>query len=437
LERVDMTPDQEAELTRRQLLIRGAGIAGAAGAASILGPTGIARAATAVAPAALPPPDQSGIEHIVVLMMENRSFDHMLGWLPGANGIQDGLSFLDQNGVLQPTTHLTEFQGCGHPDPDHSFAGGRIQLDGGACDGWLWGNNDEFSIGYYTASDLPFYGQAAPYWTAFDQYHAAIMAETYPNRFYQHCAQTDRIHNSQVGVTTLPSIWDELDAAGISHAYYYTDVPFTAIWGSKYLSFTHPFSQFVTDCQNGTLPAVSYLDPKFIDEGSGTSADDHPHSDIRAGQSFLNIVYYLITHSPNWPNTVFVINYDEWGGFFDHVAPPLATDTDPNGRLRGFRVPALMISPFARRHYVGHKLYDHTSVLKMIEWRYGLNPLTARDAAARNIAEVLNFNHPDLTAPVYSVPNVVGQACPTTDQSEFADWKGVRDLAVRSGFRLP
>ena len=433
-----MTPDQEAELTRRQLLIRGAGIAGAAGAASVLGPAAIARAATGATPSALPPPDQSGIEHIVVLMMENRSFDHMFGWLPGADGQQDGLSFLDKDGVLQPTTHLTEFQGCGHPDPDHSFAGGRIQLDGGACDGWLWGNNDEFSIGYYTASDLPFYGPAAPYWTSFDHYHAAIMAETYPNRLYQHCAQTDRIHNSEgPAPTTLPTIWDELATAGISHAYYYSDAPFTALWGSKYLSFTHPFTQFVSDCANGTLPAVSYLDPKFIDEGTGTSVDDHPHADIRAGQSFLNIVYHLITHSPNWPNTVFVINYDEWGGFFDHVPPPLATDSNPNGQLRGFRVPALMISPFARRNHVAHNLYDHTSVLKMIEWRYGLSPLTQRDATARNIAEVLNFNHPNLAAPVFSVPTVVGQACPTTDPSEFADWKSMRDLAVRSGFRLP
>jgi phospholipase C len=265
------------------------------------------------------------------------------------------------------------------------------------------------------------------------------MAETFPNRLYQHSAQTDRIHNNQgPSPTTLPTIWDRLAAAGVSHAYYYSDAPFTALWGTKYLPMSRPFSQFVTDCENGTLPAVSYLDPKFIDEGTGTSVDDHPHADIRAGQAFLNIVYYLITHSPNWANTVFMINYDEWGGFFDHVPPPLAVeDTNPNGRQRGFRVPALMISPFARRQYVAHHIYDHSSVLRMIEWRWGLGPLTARDAQARNIAEVLNFNHPNLAAPVFDVPIFVGSACPTADPAEFADWRGLRDQAERSGFRLP
>jgi phospholipase C len=420
-------------LTRRTLLQLMGASAGLAITGSELLPQTAASAA-----AARFPHGSNGVEHVVVLMMENRSFDHFLGWLPGADGKQAGLSFLDKDGVAQPTTHLTEFQGCGHPDPDHSFAGGRIQLNGGACDGWLLGNNDEYSIGYYTASDFPFYGNAAPGWTVCDRYFAAIMAETYPNRFYQHCAQTDRLHNSEGPVpSTLPTIWDKLAAANVSHSYYYTDVPFTALWGSTYTSITHPLSQFATDCVNGTLPAVSYLDPKFVNEGTGTSADDHPHADIRAGQSFLNYIYYLITHSPNWKDTVFVINYDEWGGFFDHVPPPLARDSNPNGRLRGFRVPCTVISPLAKRNHVAHRVYDHTSILKMIEWRWGLSPLTKRDAFARNLAEVLSFGHANTEAPVYQVGNFVGTACPAADPAEFADWKGLRDLAVRSGFRLP
>ena len=124
-----MTPDQEAaELTRRDLLIRGAGIAGAAGAASMLGGSAIARAATTLAAPALPKPRKSGIEHVVVLMMENRSFDHFLGWLPKARGVQAGLSYVDENGATHRTAHLTDFQGCAHPDPDHSYEGGRIAV---------------------------------------------------------------------------------------------------------------------------------------------------------------------------------------------------------------------------------------------------------------------------------------------------------------------
>jgi phospholipase C len=432
------TPDEEsAELTRRQLLIRGAGLAGTAGAVSLLGSSAIARAAGVLAPSILPPPEQSGIEHIVVVMMENRSFDHFLGWLPGADGKQDGLQYVDSNGVTHSTAHLTEFQGCGHPDPDHSWEGGRIEYADGACDGFLKTANDEYSIGYYTSDDLPFYGNAARYWTVCDRYFAAIMAETYPNRFYMHGAQTDRLHNGDgTNPTTIPTIWDRLADAKLSHKYYYSDVPFTALWGSKYLHFSDPFSTFITDCGSGRLPKVSFVDPRFLGEGQGTSGDDHPHADIRVGQDFLNQVYNAITTSPAWKRTVLVINYDEWGGFFDHVPPGLARDANPFCRLRGFRVPALVISPFARRNHVAHRVYDHTSILKMIEWRWGLQPLTLRDAHARNLAEVLDFGGRNLDAPSWDVPPAVGEACPTVDPSEFTDWLAIRDQAVRAGFAL-
>ncbi|MDQ1535063.1 MAG: phospholipase [Actinomycetota bacterium] len=434
-----MTPDQEAaELTRRDLLIRGAGLAGAAGAASLLGGSAIARAATNLATPTLPPPGQSGINHVVVVMMENRSFDHMLGWLPNADGTQAGLSFVDEFGVRRPTARLAGFQGCGHPDPDHSYEGGRVQYNNGACDGFLLGRNDQYAIGYYTDDDLPFYGNAAPYWTTCDRYFAAIMAATYPNRFYMHSAQTDRLHNGDLGGTTLPTIWDRLAAKGVSHKYYYSDVPFIALWGSTYTDIAHRYDEFLADCESGDLPSVSFLDPRFINEGAGTAGDDHPHSDIRVGQAFLNQVYEAITNSPAWKHTVFVITYDEWGGFFDHVPPGLARDANPAARLRGFRVPAIVISPYAKRYHVAHRTYDHTSILKMIEWRWRLQPLTLRDAHARNIAEVLDFTHPpDKHAPRWDVPSRIGLPCPTTDPSEFIDWTNIRDKAVRAGFRLP
>ena len=107
---------------------------------------------------ALPPPSRSGIEHIVVVMMENRSFDHFLGWLPNADGRQEGLTYLDATGTAHSTHPLApDFTGCSHPDPDHSYAGGRVQYDGGAMDGFLRsGANDEYSIGFYVEEDRPF-----------------------------------------------------------------------------------------------------------------------------------------------------------------------------------------------------------------------------------------------------------------------------------------
>jgi phospholipase C len=110
---------------------------------------------------------------------------------------------------------------------------------------------------------------------------------------------------------------------------------------------------------------------------------------------------------------VLVFNFDEWGGFFDHVPPQNAPDVEPAYTLRGFRVPCLIVSPWSRRGYVGTNIYDHTSVLKMIEWRWNLEPLSARDSAAANIAEVLDFNSPNLNAPQYMVLGPYTAPCET------------------------
>jgi phospholipase C len=391
----------------------------------------------------LPPADLSGIEHIVVLMMENRSFDHMLGWLEGADGRQRGLTYLDASGVLHATYHLApDFQGCGHSDPDHSYEGGRVEYNGGACDGWLRaGNNDTYAIGYYTKKDLPFYSGAATRWTACDRYFSAILAGTFPNRIYQHAAQTDRLANT-FDLCTLPTIWDRLAAAGLDGRYYFSDVPFLALWGSRYAPISHRFTTFLADAAAGTLPHVSFVDPRFLGEQEGLSNDDHPFADIRNGQDFLNQVYAAVTRSPAWPNTVLVINYDEWGGFFDHVPPPAgpipAADQAAGNQdgLFGFRTPCLVISPFARREYVSHRVLDHTSVLKMIEWRWGLSPLTARDTTATNLAEVLQFQAPGLSAKQLAVPTgPFGQLC-ATGAATIAEeeWGPLLQMAADSGW---
>ncbi len=424
-------------LTRRHFL---ATAALAAAGATVLGSSTVPSGSPAHATTVLPDPAYCGIDHVVVVMMENRSFDHLLGWLPGADGKQRGLTFIDRYGIPHTTFHQTAYASCGYSDPDHSYEGGRIELNGGRCDGWLRaGTNDPLSISYFTQPDLAFLGQAAPAWTACDRYFSAMMAETYPNRFYQHAARTDRIHNS-TALSSLPTIWDSLAAAGLTGRYYFGDVPFTALWGTRYLSISRPFDEFLLDAAAGQLPQVSFIDPRFEDENSGTSQDDHPHADIRAGEAFLNQVYTALTSSPNWANTLLVINFDEWGGFFDHVAPQRAPDVSGQTALRGFRVPALIISPRARRGYVDSTVYDHTSVLKAIEWRWGLPALTPRDANANNIIQALDFTTPpDLSAPAFSVPQFVAAACPgdTVPGTEAGEWSDLKELAISLGWSLP
>jgi phospholipase C len=366
--------------------------------------------------AVLPRPELSGIEHVVVVMMENRSFDHLLGWLPNANGRQAGLVYLDNNGEPQPTHRLSYFVGCSHPDPDHSYAGGRSEYDGGKMDGWLrTGSNNSFCIGYYEEKDLPLFGTLARNFTTLDNYFPSILSSTFPNRVFQHAAQTDRLSNT-FDLSTLPTIWDRLLAAGINCRYYFSNVPFLALWGLTYVGISALYERFKADAAGGSLPAVSLVDPWFTILDDGTGNDDHPHADLRKGESFLRDVVTTLASSPQWKSTILVINRDEWGGFFDQAVPPrvIAPNTvDPdlvNGRaLLGCRVPTLIVSPFARGNpaepRINSLLYDHTSVLKLIEWRWGLAPLTARDASneVANLAYALNFTTQDSSLPALPV----------------------------------
>ena len=137
---------------------------------------------------------------------------------------------------------------------------------------------------------------------------------------YQHAAQTDRITDSTT-ISTLPTIWDELSAAGVDGRYYFIGVPFLALWGAKHIPISQTFPQFLMDCITNNLPSVAYLDPRFLGEEQGRSGDDHPHADIRNGEFFVWTVYEAATRSPGWTHTVFIFTFDEWG-FFDHVPHP-------------------------------------------------------------------------------------------------------------------
>ncbi len=361
----------------------------------------------------LPNPNRSGIEHIVVVMMENRSFDHLLGWLPNADGMQAGLTYVAADGTAHDTTPLApDYMGCTHPDPDHSWVGGRVEYDGGAMDGWLRaGMNDSYAIGYYEETDRPFFNALARNYTTCDRFFASIMAETYPNRIFQHAAQTDRLTNT-LDISTLPTIWDRLAEHDVSAKYYFSDVPFLLLWGARYTSITRPYAEFLADAAAGTLPKVAFVDPRFIDDATGTSGSDHPHADIRVGDAFLEDTFEAVKNGPDWGSTVFIVTYDEWGGFFDHVAPPRAVapnDVDPDlvdGRaLLGMRVPTVVASPFTRGDpndpRIVSSVFDHTSILKLIEWRWHLRPLTLRDGSADvgNLATAFNFETPDASVP--------------------------------------
>src|SRR5919201_5019600 len=222
--------DDEA-LRRREFLQRTAIAGGLAAtlATALPANTLVAEAARAQRRAHLPSPRNLPIDTFVVLMMENRSFDHYLGWLPGADGRQAGLEFTDANGQTLETRRLApDWQGCGHPHPHHSWAGGRTQFNGGRCDGFLRsGDNDAFAISYYAKGDLGFIQDAAQAFTTFDRFHCSLMGSTLPNREYMHSGQSYGMRdNTLPGPPGFPdtTIFAALDKAGISNRYYYNDV---------------------------------------------------------------------------------------------------------------------------------------------------------------------------------------------------------------------
>ncbi len=418
--------DSDEALRRRDFLQRAAVAGGlAAGMAGVLSPDTILAQATKRARTPVPDPRNLPIDTFVVLMMENRSFDHYLGWLPGADGRQGGLVYRDAAGGAHSTHRLTpDFQGCAHPDPDHSWEGGRAQLDGGRMDGFLRsGENDSFSIGYYEEQDLPFMPAVARAFTTFDRFFCSLLASTYPNREYMHAAQSYGMLDNTIPLASggFPdtTIFAALAAKGVSSRYFFTDIPVSALWGVPGLARSGQVQEYYERCATGTLPALSFVDPAFAGEEQGTSGDEHPHGDVRLGQAFMADVVHAFMESPQFKRGALFIVYDEWGGFFDHVRPPRVPDERSNRDLdrdfgqMGMRIPAVLVSPYARRGCVDHNIYGFESILKLIRYRYGLSPLSVRDRYARNIARSFDFE----SKPNYDIPSlpdppqVVGHSC--------------------------
>jgi phospholipase C len=446
--------DHDGYLRRREFLQRTAVAAGLAATAGLtLGPdTLIAEAARVQRRAPLPKPRDLPIDTFVVLMMENRSFDHFAGWLPGADGKQDGLSYVDDDGKTYQTHPLApDYQGCAFHDPDHSWDGGRAQLNGGKCDGFLKGANDVYAIGYYVEQDIPFLATAARAFTLCDRFFCSILTSTFPNRGYMHAAQSyGAVDNSFPPQLGYPSgfpdttIFAALSAKGIANRYFFVDEPISALWGQAGIDRSSRVEEYYQRCADGTLPALSFVDPSFANEGGGTSGDQHPHRDIRTGDAFMSDVVHAFMESPQWNRGALFIVYDEWGGFFDHVAPPRvaddrnALDVNKDYGQMGFRIPAVIVSPYARRGHVSHAQWGFESILKMIRYRFGLAPLTRRDAYARNIARAFDFaskanlDPPNLPDP----PNVASPPCPSSPGSARArrDNRSLRPWLDRLGF---
>ena len=378
----------------------------------------------------LPSPRNLPIDTFVVLMMENRSFDHYLGWLPGADGRQAGLTYVDGAGQRAPDARGSRptSRAATHPDPDHSWEGGRAQVNGGAMDGFLRsGDNDDFSIGYYAEEDLPFLGHAAKAFTTYDRFFCSLLASTYPNREYMHAAQSyGKIDNSlpEAGFQDQgfpdTTIFAALRQGAASTAATSSTTSRSPRCGAQPgLARSSRVDEYYQRAAPGRCRRCRSSTRRSLNEGGGTSGDEHPHGDIRAGQAFMSDVVHAFMESPQWKRGALFIVYDEWGGFFDHVRPPRVPGHPqrPRPRTRTSARWASGSRPWRSRRTCGaatstHSIYGFESILKMIEYRFGLEPLTRRDAYAQNIARSFDFG-------VEAAPRAP-RRCPTRRRSRGA-----------------
>jgi phospholipase C len=377
------------------------------------------------------------IEHVVVLMMENHSYDNILGMLgrgrgqrPRGDGFtlgSDGLPTATNpypNGQLQRAFHMpTTCQLASTPSQE--WAASHNAYDGGRNDGFVRTTIDPYTseivgpvaMGYWTGDDLPLTYALANTFPIGDRWFCSCLGQTDPNRRFLIAAtaqgMTDDIGsgpgnaaaNSTLGAPAANgTIFDRLTDAGISWADYTTSYPTGATMelypsnDTAYRANAPAISQFFTDAQAGTLPQFSLLDPDY-----STQSQENPQN-ITVGEGFLGQVIDALRNSPLWTKTVFILTYDEHGGYYDHVPPPaaIAPDSIPpvvnpgestyDGYARyGFRVPAMVIGPYAKPNYVSSIVYDHTSILAFLERKWNLASMTHRDANANDLTDFLDL----------------------------------------------
>jgi phospholipase C len=401
------------------------------------------------APSAAPANGKSGIgkiNHIVVLMQENRSADTYFGQLhsEGQPAYKAEPTAGNPNPLVSGATivpfHKTSL--CETSDLNHSWNGAHQEWDNGTMDGFTAANDissgnadttdptGSRTMGYYNQSDLPFYYSLYNTFATDDHYFSSVLGPTFPNRFYLLAATSfGHIKNDAPppGGWQQKTIFDLLGAANISWKIYYSQFPFGELFSyvQQHLDHVAPISQYYADAAAGTLPSVAFVDPAFAG-APNTETDEHPSSNVEVGQSFTYHVYQALRNGPNWPDSAMFLTYDENGGFYDHVAPPSALapdgiapmlqpgDTPGAFNQYGFRVPVVVMSPYAKPHYVSHVVDDHTSILRFIETRYRLPSLTARDAAADPMLHLFDFDTPALlNAPNVGPPPVTLCTAPT------------------------
>jgi phospholipase C len=353
------------------------------------------------------------IEHIILVMQENRSFDHYFSELTHGEVHTAPAGVVNDDPQGKPIARVHAPALC-TPDPPHDWDSVHAQWDNGAMDGFARAAPDGRSLIYYGAADIPYYYALARTFAISDMHFASLLGSTFPNRMYFMAATSFGLTGNVLpppfdpNNVPYPNLLREMNQAQVNWLVYADSISEIAIFTDTYAANEEHFlglNDFYTAAAAGTLPPVSYVEANFIAGSART--DEHPPADIELGQAFTAKVVDAVLHSPNWRTTALFITYDEHGGFYDHVPPPAACAPDallpPSSDFRhfGMRVPLIVVSPFAKRGYVSHTQGDHTSLLRFVEARFGLPAMTARDANADPLFDLFDWDNPD-----YSIPEL-------------------------------
>lgn len=401
------------------------------------------------------------IQHLIVLMQENHSFDNYFGVYPGADGIPAD--------TCMPTDPFNPASDeCIKPfligsnevelaDPDHSEGTHKVQYNDGRMDGFVYALNQRnqdgrLAMGYYDDSLLSYYWNVADEYVLFDRFFSSAAGGSAINHFFWVAAAPGVPAEGQTPQALLadtPTIFDRLEEAGISWKFYVQNYDPNLTYRTQHLypgnraaqviwapvlnidrflddpvlnSKIVDLTQYKKDLVDGTLPAVAFMVP------SGPS--EHPPSNIESGQRFVKTLVQMLMQSQYWSSSAFMWAYDDWGGWYDHVPPPQVDDYG-----YGFRVPALLVSPYARRGYIDSTDLDYTSILRFIEDNWHINPLTARDAQANSIGNAFDFSRPPREPTFLSYERMAKLPSPRPNTNMIYAVYGV-GLAAAAGFVL-
>jgi phospholipase C len=382
------------------------------------------------------------IEHVVVLMLENRSFDSMLGMLYQSDDKFDGLTGIEQNTLHNPDGSPPEKVAVWKspemtpaaariptPDPGELFSDIHMQIHGMAdsvtlnpgptMDGFVDNYIRQPPAGvapdpaavmhYFTQSEIPVLSMLARQFGVSDRWHASAPCQTWPNRFFAHTGTANGyINNSPTHFPYLmETVFNRLEEdARVPWRIYFHDIPqsitLTRLWGERAKNFRYFEDDFVRDAASGNLPSYSFIEPRYFADPllKRMPNDQHPPHDVSYGEALIASVYNAVRGGPGWKHTLLIITYDEHGGCYDHVVPPAATS--PGGQTPagfdfgyfGVRVPAVIVSPWVPKGSVirppGLTPFDHTSIIATLRKLFPFASLTPRDAAAPDLLSALN-----------------------------------------------